>query len=54
MPQNKKQGTLKTAEFEPRKVRHDNLRNYAGDAGEGTQRETLILDAKLTFLNTGR
>ena len=30
------------------------MRLYPGDAGEGTQSEILSLDAKLTFLNTGR
>lgn len=31
-----------------------NLRNFAGDAGGGTQGKTFSLEAKLMFINTGR
>ena len=50
----KRQETLKAVEFEPRKIRNDTLRIDAGDATEATQDKILSLDAKLTFLNTGR
>ena len=50
----KKQENLKTVDFKPIKIINHPLRNYAGDAGEGTRDKTLSLDDKFSFLNCGR